>query len=183
MPVVPAGFRVGWVGYVVRWFGSLLSKVVDVIPEQTRDEAFAAFVTDAEPRLRRSLCALRGAAVGREAVAEALAWAWEFWDRVVEMENPVGYLYRVGVSRTRDRRHGFPPQHPGPEPSGFEPGLHPALAALTERQRTAVVLVHGCGWSYQEVADALDVSKSSVGTHVARALEQLRAELGVPNHA
>ena len=152
--------------------------------ETTREEAFSAFVTGAEPRLRRALCAMRGPVVGRDAVAEALAWAWENWDQVTEMDNPIGYLYRVGVSRTRTRRLEAVPV---PEvavagvghASAFEPGLGPALARLSERQRTVVVLVHGCGWSYTEVATALDLSKSAVGTHVARALDQLRSDLGV----
>lgn len=152
--------------------------------EVTREEAFSAFVSDAEPRLRRALCAVRGPVVGRDAVAEALAWAWENWERVTAMGNPVGYLYRVGASRTRTRRLeavpvAEPASHGVGHASTFEPGLGPALARLSERQRTVVVLVHGCGWSYTEVATALDLSKSAVGTHVARALEQLRTDLGV----
>ncbi|NLD77654.1 MAG: hypothetical protein GX643_13410 [Acidimicrobiales bacterium] len=149
-----------------------------------RKEAFSVFVTDAEPRLRRALCAMRGPVAGRDAVAEALAWAWENWEQVTEMDNPVGYLYRVGASRTRTRRLEAVPVPEVAVPgtghaSAFEPGLAPALARLSDRQRTVVVLVHGCGWSYTEVAAALDLSKSAVGTHVARALEQLRSDLGV----
>jgi DNA-directed RNA polymerase specialized sigma24 family protein len=41
--------------------------------------AFSQFVTEVEPRLRRALVALRGAEAGRDATAEALAWAWEHW--------------------------------------------------------------------------------------------------------
>lgn len=141
--------------------------------------AFTAFVTEVEPRLRRALVALRGAETGREATAEALAWAWEHWDQVRAMENPAGYLYRVGTSRSRQRRRALLPWSGDPSPPEVEPGLGPALDALTERQRAAVVLVHGCGWSYTEVADALGLTKSSVGTHVARGMEQLRATLGV----
>jgi DNA-directed RNA polymerase specialized sigma24 family protein len=145
-----------------------------------RDEAaFTAFVTDAEPRLRRAFTLLRGAEVGGDATAEALAWAWEHWAEVQAMANPVGYLYRVGSSRTRYREERFPHAPAPPDAPGFEPGLVPALARLTPRQRTAVVLVHGCGWTHQEVADALELSRSSVGTHVERAMAQLRNELGV----
>ena len=140
--------------------------------------AFTRFVEEVEPRLRRALVAVRGPEDGRDATAEALTWAWEHWSRVSEMANPVGYLYRVGQSRTRRRRRAFLVASE-PYAPAFEPGLGPALARLSEQQRTAVVLVHGCGWSYQEVADALDVSKSSVGTHVARGLARLRADLEV----
>ena len=143
------------------------------------ESAFTAFTRDVEPRLRRALVALRGRDEGRDATAEALAWAWEHWSEVQEMANPVGYLYRVGQSRTRQRRD-LPPltliDHHDPE---YEPGLGPALARLSDHQRTAVVLVHGCEWTYQEVADALGLTKSSVGTHVARGLSRLRQELEV----
>lgn len=143
-----------------------------------KEQAFTEFVEDVEPRLRRALVALRGREAGRDATAEALMWAWEHWARVENMANPAGYLYRVGCSRSRvRRRQGLAPR-PLPEPVVFEPGLEPALARLTQRQRTAVILVHGCGWTYEEVAEALDVSKSSVASHVARAIARLRRELG-----
>ena len=43
--------------------------------------------------MRRALVAGFGAVVGREAAADALAWAWQNWERVQEIESPVGYLY------------------------------------------------------------------------------------------
>lgn len=145
--------------------------------------AFTAFVNEVEPRLRRALVGVRGRDAGRDATAEALAWAWEHWDEVQSMENPAGYLYRVGTSRTRERRRALLPWNGDAASPSFEPGLSPALAALTDRQRAAVVLVHGCGWSYTEVADAIGVTKSSVGTHVARGMEQLRTALGAEQGA
>jgi hypothetical protein len=66
---------------------------------------FEVFYDLAEPRLRRALVAAYGTERGREATCEALAWAWEHWNDVRGMANPVGYLYRVGQSRTRPRRH------------------------------------------------------------------------------
>jgi DNA-directed RNA polymerase specialized sigma24 family protein len=140
--------------------------------------AFTLFVDEVGPRLHRAFALLRGRDQGQEAAAEALAWAWEHWADVQQMSNPTGYLYRVGASRTRRRTPRFPLIVPE-EPAGFEPALVPALARLSDRQRTAVVLVHGCGWTHQEVADALGLSRSSVGTHVNRAMTQLRRDLGV----
>lgn len=145
---------------------------------EDQETAFTAFVGEVEPRLRRALVGVRGADAGRDATAEALAWAWEHWDQVTAMENPAGYLFRVGTSRTRQRRRALLPWRGDPPPPSVEPGLAPALAALSDRQRAAVVLVHGCGWSYTEVAEAIGVTKSSVGTHVARGMEQLRTALG-----
>ena len=148
----------------------------------TSDRArFAAFVHEVEPRLRRALVAAYGADRGREAVAEALAWGWEHWAELATMDNPAGYLYRVGQSRTRPRRQ--PPRFavpPGGEP-WIEPQLLPALATLTERQRVAVVLVHGFGWTHREVAELTDLAVTSVQNHVDRGLAKLRAALEVPD--
>lgn len=145
--------------------------------------AFTAFVGEVEPRLRRALVALRGRDAGRDATAEALAWAWEHWAQVQAMDNPAGYLYRVGTSRSREKRRALMPATGDATAPAFEPGLGPALAGLTDRQRSAVVLVHGCGWSYADVAEAIGVTKSSVGTHVARGMEQLRTALGAEQGA
>ncbi|HTO02004.1 MAG TPA: sigma-70 family RNA polymerase sigma factor [Microthrixaceae bacterium] len=149
--------------------------------EEDRAE-FTSFVAQVEPRLRRAFTILRGPEDGRDATAEALAWAWQNWIELREMDNPAGYLYRVGASRTRRRRQRFPAASHSETPQLFEPGLVPALARLTERQRTVVALIHGCGWTHQEVADALELSRSSVGTHLDRAMTQLREELGVEGH-
>jgi len=147
-------------------------------------EGFDAFAANVWARLQRGFVVCRGVDGAADATAEALAYAWQHWSRVELMDNPVGYLYRVGLSRTRRRRR---PLSGLPEPSSFElpdvePKLVPALLRLPESQRIAVWLVHGCGWSYAEVAVALDVGVSTVGTHVSRALGSLRVELGVDEH-
>lgn len=64
--------------------------------------AFEAFVADLQPRLVGAFVPLRGVDGAADAAAEAMAYAFEHWDRVQGMENPSGYLYRVGQSRTRD---------------------------------------------------------------------------------
>ena len=95
------------------------------------------------------------------------------------MANPAGYLYRVAQSRSRARRQ---PRLPAPVDIGLpvvEPGLVPALLELPLTQRTAVWLVHACGWSYAEAATAMDVSTSAVGTHLTRGMASLRRQLGV----
>ena len=145
---------------------------------------FESFAADAEPRLRRAYLGTLGADRAPDAVAEALAFAWEEWATVSSMSNPVGYLYRVGKSRTRSRKQPVLPEVLlRSDQALFEPALPVALMALPDGQRTAVWLAHGCGWSHQEIAGVLDVTTSTVSTHVNRALERLRAELGVHKHA
>lgn len=60
-----------------------------------------------------------------------------------------------------------------------EPGLPAALRALSQKQRTAVVLVHSFEWSQAEVAELLGVGKTTVQKHIERAMEKLQAALGV----
>ena len=55
--------------------------------------------------------------------------------------------------------------------------LHVMLANLPLRQRTAVVLVHVYGWSYQDVADLIGRSLSDVRNDVHRGLTALRATM------
>ncbi len=153
-------------------------------PNRAAEESdFEAFVVEVEPRLRRAFIAAYGAERGREATAEALAWAWEHWQRVRAMRNAAGYLYRVGQSRTRPRRRALMElPTPAVEP-WVEPALPAALLALSEDQRTAVVLVYGFGWTLREVADLTGVRKTTVQNHRERGLARLRVSMEAPDHA
>ena len=100
-----------------------------------------------------------------DGLAEAFTYAWENWDRMDEIDRPVGYLYRVRAI-----------EDPHPPPGGssrgrgdtlipeVEPDLMPALRALPTMQQNAVWLVSACGWSQVEAAEALGVTPSD-GEH------------------
>ncbi len=151
----------------------------------TTSEAFADFVREVEPKLLRALIVAVGREAGREATADSLVYAWTHWDRVSVMDNPAGYLYRVGRScakKYRSRVVGLPVHASNPEP-WIEPGLGEAINGLSERQRTAVLLIEGYGWTFQEVADLLGVSRSSVQRHVDRGMAKLRKALEVSSAA
>ena len=73
------------------------------------------------------------------------------------------------------------PNLPPPEPVHLpevEPGLIEALQELPERQRTAVWLVVGCGWTHGEAGAAMDAAPSTVSTHVSRGVGALRRAIG-----
>jgi DNA-directed RNA polymerase specialized sigma24 family protein len=151
-------------------------------PEQ-RDE-FEDFMAVAEPRLRVALVAAFGPDRGREAAADALAYAWENWSRVRSYANLTGYLYKVGRSVARPHRVRIPAPLFAPSEMSepwFEPGLGRALASLTDRQRSAVVLVHGFGWTLREVAEVLELKVTTVQNHLERGMAKLRAALEVTN--
>ena len=145
---------------------------------------FTAFVMRVEPNLRRALSAAYGADIGREATAEALTWAWEHFTKVETMENPGGYLYRVGQTAAKRSRRGAirddlrlveATESPWP----VEPGLNAALGALSPRQRAAVLLIDGWGFTQREAAETMGCRISTVRVHQQRGLARLRESLGV----
>jgi DNA-directed RNA polymerase specialized sigma24 family protein len=138
------------------------------------EAGFREFVREAEPRLRRALVAAYGLDRGREAACDALAYAWEHWDRLRSVENLVGYLYRVGQSSLRTRKKPVLFAIDDDVEPLVEPALAGALARLPERQRASVVLVHAGGLTVREAADVLGVNASTVQRHVERALAALR---------
>lgn len=145
--------------------------------------SFTSFVEKTGRPLRQALIAAYGPNVGPDVTAEAFAYAWVNWDRLKAMQNPAGYLYRVGQSKARRGIFRKPPPIEVPlQPDGshwFEPSLGDAIAALSEKQRAAVVLVHGYGWTVTEVAEMWGVTFSTVKAHIERAMAKLRKKLGV----
>lgn len=146
-----------------------------------RESDFAAFFAIAEPKLRNVLTAKFGLDQGREAVGDALSYAWEHWDVISTTANPTGYVYRAAArnARRQHKRTFSLPEPPVAEIPNFEPRLPWAVSQLSERQRMAVLLVHAWGWSVVDVSVTLSVSESSVRTHLARGLKRLRALLEV----
>jgi len=145
---------------------------------------FDEFVAVVRPPLARAFAAAYGIDRGQEALAEAMGYAWEHFEVVAAMDNPAGYLYRVGQSRSRPRRKLA--AFPTPASLGLpdvEPRLGLALEGLSERQRVCVMLVYAFEWTHQEVADLLELSRSTVQNHVERGLEHLRIVIGTSTDA
>ena len=153
-----------------------------MLSNETTVESFTRFVEGTERRLRRALSASLGTEAGREAAAEALAYGWEHWDRVHQMDNPAGYLYTVGRDRGRRKAFRSRPmlmQVDEARLPWIEPGLPSALQRLPEQQRVAVMLHHCFGLSLSEAAELVGVTKATMQTHARRGLSRLRKELGV----
>jgi DNA-directed RNA polymerase specialized sigma24 family protein len=152
-------------------------------PTAASASAFEAFFVRVDQSLRAALTARDGPDLGRDATAEALAWAFEHWDRAQALEQPVGYLYRVAQSRSRRllRRERPLAGRAFEHTPDVDPRLTRALTELSARQRVAVLLVHGYDWTHSEVAALMRVSPTTVATHIARGLAQLREYLEVDN--
>lgn len=147
-------------------------------------DSFTSFARTEGDRVRGALIAAFGPDTGAEATSEALTYAWQHWDRVSAMDNTAGYLYTVGRNWARRRIKRdlrLPPPQVVHQDSDHwvEPGLPKALGRLTARQRTAVILIHGYGWTLEEAGRVLGIERSTVQKHVERGLARLRGSLGV----
>lgn len=147
----------------------------------SNNTSYDDFVLEAGDRLRAALVSAYGLEVGIEATSEALAYGWEAWDRLQAMDNPVGYLYRVGQTAAgRYRRNAPVLDRPLPdEIPNFEPGLVPALEQLSEQQLVCVMLVHAHGWTQADAAELLDIGPDTVRTHLNRGMTKLQKLLKV----
>jgi DNA-directed RNA polymerase specialized sigma24 family protein len=143
------------------------------------DADFEEFFRRVEPRLRKAFVGWCGPDRAADAVAVALGWAWEHRTDLARIDNPIGYLYRVGQTGVRDRQQGLLERPVPPETPSVEPKLVAAMRALPERQRAAVWLAVACGYTHAETATALGISRSAAGTHVKRGMATLRMALSV----
>jgi DNA-directed RNA polymerase specialized sigma24 family protein len=159
------------------------SEIVIEPPTDDPARTFTMFVTNCEPKLRRALVALYGTERGRDATAEALAYAWEHWAELDHIDNLPGYLFRIAQSKSRQRRTPAVFVTPPDDEHPFEPKLPGALRALSEQQRLCVVLIHGFGWQLTEVAELISCKPTTVQKHVERGLRRLRRSLGADTDA
>ena len=156
-----------------------LRSLRSVITIETRQLSLDEFVTETQPVLERALVARFGVHDGMDAAAEALAYCLSNWDRLRVMDNPIGYLYRVGESKGRRwsrRLHRAERLVDGPSTAdpASDVDLERALMRLPAAQRIAVVLVHTHGHSYAEAAALMSVPVTTVTNHLNRGLKRLR---------
>jgi RNA polymerase sigma-70 factor (ECF subfamily) len=141
--------------------------------------------------LVRSLCFI---ALDRELAADAAQEAffqlYLKWDRISEYQDPMAWVYRVAVNRCKDHRRALARaarllERVAGSVSEDDPSWTPdfefkdALRRLPNRQRAAAALHYVAGLPVEQVASAMDISEGAVKSHLYRAREALRAELGV----
>jgi RNA polymerase sigma-70 factor, ECF subfamily len=150
---------------------------------------FEAFFEDEYPRLFGALCLVtRNRHEAEEIAQDAFLKVWERWDRVSEMDEPVGYLYRtaMNVFRKRYRRAALALKSTlGIIPTDDDIGAVDdrdatvrALAPLSDRQRAAVVLMDLLGYPSEEAARMLGVRPSTIRNHASRAHAALKKTMG-----
>jgi len=108
--------------------------------------------------------------------------------RYPQLDNPGGYLRTTVVNgsrraararhnRRRIREANVISLLPRREPPIGEHYLDDILATLTEREHTALVLVHYAGYSYDETADLMQEPTGTVKSLVSRTIQRLRKEV------
>jgi DNA-directed RNA polymerase specialized sigma24 family protein len=128
---------------------------------------------------------LRDSALATEAVDEAMARAYQRWNRVQGLDNPGGWVYRVGLNWSRSiMRRAL---RPAPvwvttdaivtDGGGLDPAIDRALAKLSIEQRAVVVCRLLIGYSEAQTAVALGLRPGTVKSRLARASTRLQSLL------
>ncbi len=145
---------------------------------------FEEWYREIHPRLVTTVAASIGdAELAREAVDEALARAFERWERVRVMVSPAGWTYRVALNaaRRRARRRTFevrvlrqsrPEVVPGPTLD-----LRLLVVDLPPCQRDAVLLRHVAQMTEAEIAEVMGVARGTVSSSLRAAYRSLSQTL------
>lgn len=113
---------------------------------------------------------------------------WERWDRVAGMENPAGYLYRTAMNLFRRRRRraalsirkvvGLAHHEDAFAAADARQVVARALAGLSRRQRTALVLTELLGFTSEEAGRALGIKPVTVRVLASQGRAALKRSLG-----
>lgn len=142
--------------------------------------AFEEFFEAERGRLFRALLLVtHDSAEAEDLMQEAFVRVWERWDRVAQIEDPVGYLFRTAMNLHRSalRRALTAAKRSIRPPAGGDPFDEVAnhdeairtLAILTPRQRAAVVVTELLGYSSEEAGVILGVRPGTVRTLTSQA--------------
>lgn len=141
------------------------------------------FARERAPMLRLAVLMVGSAESAEDVVQEAFTAVSERWD---ELERPGGYLRTTVVNgcrmvlRRREVEHRHQGALSGPAESALPTHLvelREALAALSERQRVAVVMRYFADGSDAEIAELLACRRSTVRSLIRRGLSSMRKEL------
>jgi RNA polymerase sigma-70 factor (ECF subfamily) len=160
--------------------------------EDAAAAAFDAFARREQQPLVAFAWSLTGSyAVAEEVVQEALASAWQSWDRVAGFDKPGAWARRVVISRCTDRRRragreeralarlGGRRQQDVAEPSQPDRELWAAVRDLPERQSHAVALYYLEDLAVADIAEILGCAQGTVKAHLHKGRLALARALGL----
>jgi RNA polymerase sigma-70 factor (ECF subfamily) len=149
---------------------------------------FEDFFEEESLALFRRMCLVTGNRQEAEDVMqEAFLRLYERWDRIREMDDPVGYLYRTAfnVFRRRSRRAALAMRRIlrlAPSTDEFAAAdarqmVSQALSRLTPRQRAALVLTEILGYSSEAAGNLLGVRAVTVRALASQGRAAMRRAL------
>lgn len=148
---------------------------------------FGAFFEAEYEQLFQAMYLMCGNKADAEDLAqEAMARAFERWERIQAAESPIGYIFQIAFNLNRSllRRAGRALRS-GRAGTSIEPNVGQArlevleaLSSLPRSQREALVLTEWLGFSADEAGRVLRIEPSSVRGRVHRARTFLRKRFG-----
>jgi RNA polymerase sigma-70 factor (ECF subfamily) len=164
---------------------SELAETDEAVPRAPVADASVSFERfyDAErARLFQALVVItRNRSEAEDISQEAFLRTWERWERIRSLDDPAGYLHRIAMNAFRDRYRRSKLSlaravRPVPRPDDLDAVearsvTETVLGTLAPRQRAALVLTEGLGYSAEEAGDFLGIKGSTVRAlhHQARA--------------
>lgn len=128
--------------------------------------------------------------VAEELAQEALARAWARWPKVSGLDDPAAWLYRVAFNLANSHYRRKAAESRANERLATQPAfrsddeiaaaveIRDAIAQLSKRKRTALILRYYADLPFAEIAIVMDAPESTVKSLARRAIQDLRGELG-----
>lgn len=154
-----------------------------------RNWSFEVFVQNEAVGLHGALRLLtRDRAEAEDLMQDALLRVWERWDRVRDLDDPAGYLYRTALNLYRKRlrrtavaiRHavGLRPRSDELDEVESRDSVLRALAGITPRQRMGLVLTDLLDYSSEDAGRLMGVKPATVRVLASQGRAALRQSMG-----
>jgi RNA polymerase sigma-70 factor (sigma-E family) len=158
--------------------------------EQDRTDFAAFYAAARDDCLRIVLVNVGDQDLAEDLVAEGFTRAWMSWRKVREHPVPHAWVIRTALNANvswwrRRRREVALEDHDPATAAAQDPGLDGALVTalrrLPVRQRQVITLRLLLDLDTETTARVLGISGGTVSSHLKRALDALRGELGPPS--
>jgi RNA polymerase sigma factor (sigma-70 family) len=173
------------------WSMGIQGEVVRLPQDDVDSRAsFDSFFAEEHERLYKALYFVTGNRQdAEELMQDAFLKLWERWESMGEIEDPTGYLFRIGLNgfRMRRRRAAMSVRKVARLPEARDPfsdadvrtDVRSMLLALSPRQRAALLLVDLLGYPSEQAARVMRVTPSTVRALATKGRQALRAMEGV----
>ncbi len=150
--------------------------------------SFDDFFIDQHERLYRALYFVTGSRQdAEELMQDAFLKLWERWDRIGEIADAEGYLFRTALNgfRMRARRAKLTAKHltvvgDTPDPFAYvdlQQDVRILLLRLTPRQRAAVVLTDVYGYSSEHAGQMMGIRSTTVRVLASQGRSTLKSDV------